>query len=92
MPALLRLLDEDLPSGRYRAAELAAAGAAVSALLPEPAVRFALPRAAEATAPPEARGLSRDGVRLLVAAADGVDARAGSATCRTCSRPATSSS
>jgi NAD(P)-dependent dehydrogenase (short-subunit alcohol dehydrogenase family) len=28
VPALLRLLDEDLPSGRYRAAELAPAGAA----------------------------------------------------------------
>lgn len=28
VPALLRLLDEDLPSGRYRASELAAAGTA----------------------------------------------------------------
>ena len=28
VPALLRLLDEDLPSGRYRAADLAAVGAA----------------------------------------------------------------
>ena len=28
VPALLRLLDDDLPSGRYRAAELAAVGAA----------------------------------------------------------------
>jgi S-adenosylmethionine:tRNA ribosyltransferase-isomerase len=44
----------------------------VSALLPEPAVRFVLPRAAEATAPPEARGLARDGVRLLVARPGGV--------------------
>ena len=44
----------------------------MSAVLPEPAVRFVLPRAAEATAPPEARGLSRDGVRLLVARPEGV--------------------
>ncbi len=28
VPALLRLVDEDLPSGRYRAAELAPVGAA----------------------------------------------------------------
>ncbi len=32
------------------------------------AVAFELPRRLEATAPPEARGLARDGVRLLVAA------------------------
>lgn len=48
----------------------------MSAVLPEPAVRFVLPRAAEATAPPEARGLSRDAVRLLVARPDGVTSRA----------------
>jgi S-adenosylmethionine:tRNA ribosyltransferase-isomerase len=47
----------------------------VSAVLPEPAVRFVLPRSAEATAPPEARGLSRDGVRLLVARPDGLTHR-----------------
>ena len=47
----------------------------MSAVLPEPAVRFVLPRSAEATAPPEARGLSRDGVRLLVARPDGVTHR-----------------
>lgn len=47
----------------------------MSAVLPEPAVRFVLPRAAEATAPPEARGLSRDGVRLLVARPDSVTHR-----------------
>ena len=45
----------------------------MSAVLPEPAVRFVLPRAAEATAPPEARGLARDEVRLLVARPDGVE-------------------
>ena len=47
----------------------------MSAVLPEPAVRFVLPRTAEATAPPEARGLTRDGVRLLVARPDGVTSR-----------------
>jgi S-adenosylmethionine:tRNA ribosyltransferase-isomerase len=35
------------------------------------ALAFDLPRALEATEPPEARGLDRDGVRLLVAQADG---------------------
>ena len=47
----------------------------MSAVLPEPAVRFVLPRAAVATAPPEARGLARDAVRLLVARPDGVASR-----------------
>ena len=47
----------------------------MSAVLPEPAVRFVLPRAAEATAPPEARGLARDEVRLLVARPDAVEHR-----------------
>lgn len=37
-----------------------------------PATAFTLPPGREATAPPEARGLSRDGVRLLVARPDGV--------------------
>lgn len=36
-----------------------------------PSVRFTLPRGAEATAPPERRGVSRDGVRLLVARSAG---------------------
>ena len=35
------------------------------------ALAFDLPRALEATAPPEARGVARDGVRLLVAEPDG---------------------
>jgi S-adenosylmethionine:tRNA ribosyltransferase-isomerase len=35
---------------------------------PGDAVRFTIPAAGEAAAPPEARGLGRDGVRLLVAA------------------------
>jgi S-adenosylmethionine:tRNA ribosyltransferase-isomerase len=40
-----------------------------------PATRFVLPPDREATAPPERRGLTRDGVRLLVARPDGVDHR-----------------
>lgn len=44
----------------------------MSVVLPAPALRFVLPRAAEATAPPEARGLPRDGVRLLVGRPEGV--------------------
>ena len=36
-----------------------------------PSVRFTLPQGAEATAPPERRGVSRDGVRLLVARSAG---------------------
>ena len=47
----------------------------MSAVLPDPAVRFVLPRAAEATAPPEARGLARDEVRLLVARPDALEHR-----------------
>lgn len=35
-----------------------------------PATRFTLPPGREATAPPEARGIARDGVRLLVAEPD----------------------
>ncbi len=37
-----------------------------------PATRFALPGGLAATEPPEARGLRRDGVRLLVAGGDGI--------------------
>ncbi len=47
----------------------------MSTVLPGPAVRFVLPRAAEAPAPPEARGLLRDGVRLLVARSTGLEHR-----------------
>lgn len=39
------------------------------------AVDFALPRGSEAAEPPELRGLSRDGVRLLVARPTGVEHR-----------------
>jgi S-adenosylmethionine:tRNA ribosyltransferase-isomerase len=38
-------------------------------------VDFALPECAEATVPPEARGLSRDEVRMLVASPDGMEHR-----------------
>ncbi len=38
-----------------------------------PRTRFALPPGSEATTTPEQRGLSRDGVRLLVARPDGVE-------------------
>jgi S-adenosylmethionine:tRNA ribosyltransferase-isomerase len=38
-----------------------------------PRTRFALPPGSEATTTPEERGLSRDGVRLLVARPDGVE-------------------
>ena len=37
-----------------------------------PAASFAIPPGSEAEAPPERRGVARDGVRLLVARADGV--------------------
>ena len=60
VPGLLTLIEGDLPSGRYRARELRA-GAGVTALA------FELRPALEAHEPPEARGLARDGVRLLVA-------------------------
>lgn len=40
---------------------------------PTTAARFVLPSGSEATAPPERRGLARDGVRLLVARASGVE-------------------
>ncbi len=43
--------------------------------LAEPATRFALPADSEAGEPPERRGTPRDGVRLLVAGADGVTHR-----------------
>ena len=61
VPGLLALIDGDLPSGRYRAAELRGGGR-VSA--PRAS---SCPRALEAHEPPEARGLARDEVRLLVA-------------------------
>ena len=65
VPGLLELIEGELPSGRYRAHELIdAEGLAMSALA------FDLPQALEATAPPEARGVDRDGVRLLVAEPD----------------------
>jgi S-adenosylmethionine:tRNA ribosyltransferase-isomerase len=41
--------------------------------LRSPTPRFALPAGSEATAPPERRGLARDGVRLLVARPGGLE-------------------
>lgn len=47
----------------------------MTAVLPAPAARFALPDGAEAPAPPERRGIPRDGVRLLVSRPGGVEHR-----------------
>ena len=74
VPALVRLLDSGAPSGRYRAATVesdervpaVAGGVAMNALATE-RLRFDLPPAQEAGEPPEARGIARDGVRMLVA-------------------------
>ncbi len=61
VPGLLELIYGDRPSGRYRAQRADRAGdRSMSALA------FELPKALEATAPPEARGERRDAVRLLV--------------------------
>ena len=59
VPGLLALVEGDLPSGLYRARDLVG-GLGMSV----PAVE--LPARLEAHEPPEARGLGRDGVRLLV--------------------------
>ena len=96
VPALRRLIDGDLPAGRYVAADLTArrpASPPPSDGRPAPRTRGrrgrrgpggwpgerARPRpagGAVATSPPEARGLPRDGVRMLVAsAADGLTHR-----------------
>ena len=84
VPGLRELIDGDLPSGRYRAADLVPV-ARVSA----PA--FALPAALEAHEPPEARGLERDEVRLMVAAPRRRRASRtpASASCPSCWTPAT---
>ena len=65
VPAFVRLIGERLPSGRYRAAHLlprAGDGVTTLAALAD----FTLPASLEAHEPPEARGLPRDGVRMLV--------------------------
>ena len=89
VPGLLTLIEGDLPSGRYRARELAAtaSGAAMNALA------FELRPDLEAHEPPEARGLARDGVRLLVARRGGRQRSSTrhSLTCPSCSSPATCS-
>ena len=61
VPGLLALIEGDLPSGRY-SARRARGGARVSA-----ALASRCRRALEAAEPPEARGLARDEVRLMVA-------------------------
>ncbi|MGH8774501.1 MAG: S-adenosylmethionine:tRNA ribosyltransferase-isomerase [Jiangellaceae bacterium] len=43
--------------------------------LPRPATRFTLPPGSDATAPPERRGVPRDGVKLLVARPGGIEHR-----------------
>ena len=47
----------------------------MTALTDRPGGRFRMPAGSEATAPPEHRGIPRDGVRLLVARPDGVEHR-----------------
>ena len=87
VPALMRLVTGDEPSGRYRAADLAA----VTDSERPPASgasRFELPPGSEAAEPPERRGVPRDGVRLLVAR-PGAWPTTDSATSPTCSSRAT---
>ena len=62
VPAFVRLISQRLPSGRYRAAHLMPAGPVDPVRHPT----FTLPAELEAHDPPEARGLARDGVRMLV--------------------------
>ncbi len=85
VPGLLALIEGDLPSGSLPCAR-ARRGLGMSTLAVElPAVRL------EASEPPEARGLERDGVRLLVTdRADGsIVARPLLRSASAISRPAT---
>ena len=68
VPAFVRLVEERLPSGRYRADELdrRPTGSRPSMTV---TADFTLPADLEAPAPPEKRGLPRDGVRMLVSRA-----------------------
>ena len=68
--------DSGAPSGRYRAADRSESDERVTrrrrsvtmnALTTTERLRFDLPPALEAGEPPEARGITRDGVRMLVA-------------------------
>ena len=81
------LVDGDLPSGRYRAADLPVGRRE----RPGDARRSPSRPDAEATAPPEWRGLARDEVRLLAVRPERRHVHRGSASCPTCSSPATSS-
>ena len=62
--AVRRLLDSDAPSGRYRAGELGRGHDRVAS--PPERFTYDLPSDLEASEPPEARGLTRDAVRMLV--------------------------
>ncbi len=66
--ALLRLLGQRPPSGRYVASDYPAAGLHGG----QPAGSGGDPVSRPASRPPEARGLTRDGVRLLAATPDGL--------------------
>ena len=78
VPALLRILLERPPSGRYQARDLLAdaaspAGPAMTLLAERPQHRASAARLPHvASAPAEERGLTRDGVRLLVARPSGM--------------------
>ena len=74
MPGLLALIEGDLPSGRYSARALAEATR-------ERGARVTLPPVLEAAEPPEARGLARDAVRLMVARDGARSPTRGSSTC-----------
>src|SRR5699024_8856961 len=66
VPALLRLVDERPHGTRHRASDVAVPQEACPAMT-RVATAFELPATHSAAAPAEARGLGRDGVRLLVA-------------------------
>ena len=86
MPGLLALIEGELPSGRYRAREPRR-----GARRERPACALPVP-SCEAHEPPEARGLGRDDVALLVATPPRRRARRtrASPSCRASSSPATS--
>src|SRR4029077_6279283 len=74
IPALLRLIGERPPSGRYRGSHPPGPGGPPGGSPPGggPPRARGDPMRLAASQPPEARGLGRDGVRLLVATPDGM--------------------
>ena len=96
VPALVRLIEHGPPSGRYRVSDLLEEVGVASA--PERRrstrdrgrLRFDLPPELEAREPPEARGMPRDGVQLLVATGDGARPTRPSTASPSTSSPATS--